>query len=58
MDGLYIDQLASYFPQPCFARPGGDAAGSGWADGGRQLFSDVAEALGPVQGSHYLWKII
>ena len=45
--GLYIDQLASYFPQPCFGRAGGNAAGSGWADGGRKLFSDVAQALGP-----------
>ena len=45
--GLYIDQLASYFPQPCFSREGGNPAGSGWADGGRKLFSDVAEALGP-----------
>lgn len=47
VDGLYIDQLASYFPQPCFSRLGGNAAGSGWADGGRKLFSDVAEVLGP-----------
>ena len=47
VDGLYIDQLASYFPQPCFSRAGGDAAGTGWADGGRKLFSDVAQALGP-----------
>ena len=47
VDGLYIDQLASYFPQPCFGRAGGDAAGSGWADGGRKLFSGVAEVLGP-----------
>ena len=44
--GLYIDQMASYFPQPCFSRAGGNAAGSGWADGGRKLFSDVAAALG------------
>ena len=47
VDGLYIDQLASYYPQPCFSRAGGDSAGTGWADGGRKLFSDVAEALGP-----------
>ena len=47
VDGLYIDQLASYFPQPCFGRAGGEAAGSGWADGGRKLFSDVAKVLGP-----------
>eukprot|EP01051_Picozoa_sp_SAG22_P011910 SAG22_NODE_1187_length_5217_cov_5.282532_3_plen_277_part_00 len=47
VDGLYIDQLASYFPQPCFARGGGGAAGTGWADGGRKLFSDVAATLGP-----------
>jgi hypothetical protein len=47
VDGLYIDQLASFFPQPCLSRPGGNAAGSGWADGGRKLFSDVAKALGP-----------
>ena len=49
VDGLYIDQLASYFPQPCFSRLGGNAAGTGWADGGRELFNNVAEALGPVR---------
>ena len=48
VDGLYIDQLASYFPQPCFGRvDGAPAAGSAWADGGRKVFSDVATALGP-----------
>ena len=47
VDGLYIDQLASYFPQPCFSRPGADAAGSGWAEGGRRLLAAAAEALGP-----------
>lgn len=48
VDGLYIDQLASYFPQPCFGRvDGAPAAGSTWADGGRKIFSDVATALGP-----------
>ena len=47
VDGLYIDQLASYFPQLCFGRASGSPAGSGWADGGRRLFSAVAKALGP-----------
>jgi hypothetical protein len=48
VDGLYIDQLASFFPQPCFGRvDGSPAAGSTWADGGRKVFSDVATALGP-----------
>ena len=47
VDGLYIDQLASFFPQPCFGRHDGPPAGSGWADGGRKIFSDVAAALGP-----------
>ena len=47
VDGLYIDQVASYFPQPCFSRLGGDAAGSGWAEGGRRLLAAAAEALGP-----------
>ena len=51
VDGLYIDQLAGYFPQPCFGRAGGDAAGTGWADGGRRLLSKVTEVLGPVRRS-------
>ena len=51
VDGLYIDQLAGYFPQPCCGRAGGDAAGTGWADGGRRLLSKVAEVLGPVRRS-------
>ena len=43
-----VDQLASFFPQPCFGRvDGAPAAGSAWADGGRKVFSDVATALGP-----------
>lgn len=40
-------QLDSYYPQPCFGRHNGPPAGSGWADGARKLFSDVASALGP-----------
>ena len=45
--GLYIDQLSCYFPQPCVGCAVGNAAGSGWADGVRKHFSDVAQALGP-----------
>eukprot|EP01052_Picozoa_sp_SAG31_P029775 SAG31_NODE_2990_length_4812_cov_6.899215_2_plen_779_part_00 len=47
VNGMYIDQLASYFPQPCFGRASGAPAGSGWSDGGRKLFNAVSRVLGP-----------
>ena len=46
--GIYIDQLASYYPQVCFSNRGRHgAAGSAWADGVRRTLHSAVAAVGP-----------
>lgn len=52
VEGLYLDQIASYSPRICHATDHGHAAGGGhhWVDGHRAMLADVRQLMTPGQG--------
>ena len=44
--GVYIDQIASYYAEPCYGE-GSSGGGSRWADGNRATLDQAVAAVGP-----------
>jgi hypothetical protein len=45
--GIYLDCVASGWPEPCFSSSKGGEAGAAWADGRRAMLSECAAKAGP-----------